>query len=56
MKELVLINCWSINPHENYALWKIYLGDEKNCVTIKSTVSKLSKSVVYGKDSYPEEF
>ena len=56
MKELVLINCWSINPHENYALWKIYLGGEKNGVAIKSTVSKLRKSVISGKDSYPEEF
>ena len=37
MKDLVLINCWSINPHESYALWKIYLGGERNGVAIKST-------------------
>ncbi len=39
MKELVLINCWSINPHESYALWKIYLGGEKNGVAVRSTIS-----------------
>ncbi|MBW2185156.1 MAG: hypothetical protein JRG71_01770 [Deltaproteobacteria bacterium] len=56
MKDLVLINCWSVNPHENYALWKIYLGGEKNGVAIKSTVSKLRKSVEQGRDPYPETF
>ena len=56
MKNLVLINCWSINPHESYALWKIYLGGEKNGVAIKSTISKLRRSVENGKDSYPEDF
>jgi hypothetical protein len=53
MKDLVLINCWSVNQYENYALWKIYLGGEKNGVAIKSTVSKLRKSVELGMDSYP---
>lgn len=56
MKDLVLINCWSINPHESYALWKIYLGGEKNGVAVRSTISKLRRSVENGKDSYPEEF
>ena len=55
-KDLVLINCWSINPHESYALWKIYLGVEKNGIAIRSTVSKLRRSVEKGKDGYPEEF
>lgn len=56
MKNLVLINCWSVNPHESYALWKIYLGGEKNGVAIKTTVSKLRRSVENGGDVYPEEF
>jgi len=56
MKGLVLINCWSINPHESYALWKIYLGGEKNGIAIKSTVSNLRKSVEQGQDKYPETF
>ena len=56
MKDLVLINCWSVNPHESYALWKIYLGGEANGVAIRSTVSNLRKAVEKGNDSYPEEF
>jgi len=56
MKGLVLINCWSVNPHESYALWKIYLGGEKNGVAVRSTVSNLKKSVEKGGDSYPEDF
>ena len=56
MKELVLINCWSVNQYESYALWKIYLGGNKNGVAIRSTVSNLRKSVEKGNDSYPEDF
>lgn len=56
MKDLVLINCWSTSPHESYALWKIYLGGEKNGIAIRSTVSKLRRAVEKGKDVYPEEF
>ena len=56
MKDLVLINCWSINPHESYALWKIYLGGEKDGIAIRSTISKLRRAVEKGKDAYPEEF
>lgn len=56
MKDLVLINCWSTSPHESYALWKIYLGGEKNGIVIRSTVSKLRRSIEKGKDEYPEEF
>jgi len=56
MKELVLINCWSASPHESYALWKIYLGGEKDGIAIRSTVSKLRRSIEKGEDEYPEEF
>ncbi len=56
MKELTLINCWSVSPHESYALWKIYLGGSKDGVAIKSSVSKLIRSVGHGNDPYPEEF
>lgn len=56
MKSLVLVNCWSVNPYENYALWKIYLGGEINGVAIKSTVSRLKSAVIQGGDEYPEEF
>jgi len=56
MKGLVLTNCWSISPHESYALWKIYLGPKKNGIAIRSTVSSLKKAIQNGNDSYPEEF
>ena len=55
-KEQVLINCWSVNRYESYALWKIYLGGNKNGVAIQSTVSSLREAVVIGNDDYPEEF
>jgi hypothetical protein len=56
MKDHVLLNCWSICPHESYALWKIYLRGENNGIAIKSTVSALSKSVQEGGDKYAEDF
>ena len=56
MKDLVLVNCWSICQHESYALWKIYLAGEKNGVAIKSTVSALRKAVQEGDDPYSEEY
>lgn len=56
MKDLVLANCWSISPYESYALWKIYLGGDKNGVAIRSTVSSLRASIQKGGDPYSEEF
>lgn len=56
MKDLVLVNCWSVSRHESYALWKIYLDGEKNGVAIRSTVSSLKKAIQNGSDPYPEEF
>ena len=56
LKDLVLTNCWSVAPHESYALWKIYLGGETNGVALRSTVSSLRKAIEKGGDSYPEEF
>lgn len=56
MKDLVLLNCWSMSPYESYALWKIYLGGERNGIAIKSTVSSLKKSLEKGGDTYSEDF
>ncbi|MDP2431114.1 MAG: hypothetical protein Q8O33_03690 [Pseudomonadota bacterium] len=56
IKDLVLANCWSVSQHESYALWKIYLGGEKNGVAIRSTLSSLKKAIINGGDPYPEEF
>jgi len=55
LKELTLINCWSINPSESYALWKIYLGGSKSGVAIKTNVSKLKKAIDLGNDAYDED-
>lgn len=54
MKELTLINCWSVSPHESYALWKIYLGNKPEGVAIRSTVGRLKRAIRLGKDPYPE--
>jgi hypothetical protein len=40
------ISCWSIRREESYALWKIYLGGSTAGVAIKTTVSKLQKSLI----------
>lgn len=42
-KDTTYINCWSVDATESYALWKIYLGGEKNGVAIKSKAYKLNK-------------
>ena len=55
-KDFVMVNCWSISQHESYALWKIYLGNEKDGIAIKSTVSSLIRAVQSGNDTYPEQF
>lgn len=55
LRDLTLINCWSIRPVESYALWKIYLGGSKSGVAVKSTVSKLKKAIDGGNDSYDED-
>jgi hypothetical protein len=40
-------NSWSISDNENYALWKIYLDNNKCGIAIKSTIEELSKSIEY---------
>lgn len=54
MKDQTLINCWSVSPHESYALWKIYLGNKPEGVAIRSTVGRLRAAIRSGKDPYPE--
>ena len=44
-KAHVYINCWSVSPHESYALWKIYLGGEHNGVAIKTSFSQLRQAL-----------
>lgn len=54
MKHQTLINCWSVSPHESYALWKIYLGNKPEGVAIRSTVGRLKTALRTGKDPHPE--
>lgn len=55
LKKLTLLNCWTINQSESYALWKIYLGGAKSGVAIKTTVSKLRKAIKNGGDPFEED-
>ena len=44
-RDYTFLNCWTINRNESYALWKIYLKGSNGGLAIKSTVSKLKKSI-----------
>jgi len=55
LRELTLLNCWTINQHESYALWKIYLGGAKSGVAIKTTVGKLTRAIKKGNDHFDED-
>jgi len=55
LKEFTLLNCWTINQSESYALWKIYLGGSKSGIAIRTTVSKLIKAIKKGNDTYKED-
>jgi hypothetical protein len=44
-RDYTFINCWTINRHESYALWKIYLKGSTCGIAIKSTVGKLKKAL-----------
>ncbi|HEY8027588.1 MAG TPA: hypothetical protein VIF60_23815 [Burkholderiaceae bacterium] len=45
-REHTLINCWSLTPHESYALWKIYLGNQPEGVAIRTTVARLKGALL----------
>lgn len=55
LKENTYLNCWSLNEAESYALWKIYLSGSNNGIAIKSTISKLIKSIE-NKNSFNLDF
>jgi hypothetical protein len=44
-RHFTFLNCWTINRTESYALWKIYLKGSTGGIAIKSTVSKLRRSI-----------
>lgn len=55
LRNLTLVNCWAMSPHESYARWKIYLGGSKDGVAVKTTVGRLKKSLMRSGDRYPED-
>lgn len=40
-KKFTLLNCWTIDDKESFALWKIYLNNDDKGIAIKSTVKRL---------------
>ena len=56
MINLSLINCWTAQDEESYALWKIYLGGQQLGCAIKSTVGQLIEAIEKGNDPYPEDY
>ena len=56
MINLSLINCWSAEIDESYALWKIYLGGQQLGFAIKSTLGSLIEAIEKGNDPYPEDY
>ena len=54
MRELTLVNCWSIGRHESYALWKIYLSGAKAGIAVRTNISRIKKAIKKGINSYPE--
>ena len=55
LKDLSLVNCWSIDKYESYALWKIFLGGSREGIAIKTTVSRLEKAIKLGKEPEDED-
>jgi hypothetical protein len=47
-KSFILSNSWTIDDHESYGLWKIYLGGHVEGIAIKTTVGKLRQAFIHG--------
>jgi hypothetical protein len=45
-RKYTLVNCWSQNTHESYALWKIYLGNQPYGISIETTYQNLKDSLI----------
>jgi len=54
-RELTLVNCWTMNSFESYALWKIYLGGSKGGVAIRTTASRIKEAIKNGGEPYDED-
>lgn len=55
MRDLTLVNCWSIGRDESYALWKIYLGGSTAGVAVRTSFGRIKKSIAAARDPYPED-
>jgi len=55
MKGLTLVNCWSADKEENYALWKIYLEGGKAGVAIRTTLKQIKESIEGVHQDFPED-
>lgn len=55
MRSLTLVNSWSMEPSESYALWKIYVGGSRSGVAIRTTIAALKAAVEKGGDPCPED-
>ena len=55
MRDLTLVNCWSIGRVESYALWKIYLGGSKAGVAVRTNLSSLKKALLETNKDLDEE-
>jgi len=45
-RKYTLVNCWSQNVDESFALWKIYLGSQDYGIAIRTKYKKLKNSIV----------
>ncbi|MCK9425745.1 MAG: hypothetical protein M0Q21_06885 [Ignavibacteriaceae bacterium] len=45
-RKYTLVNCWTKNVEESFALWKLYLGNQPYGISIQSKYSKLKSSII----------
>lgn len=55
-RESTLINCWSMRKDESYALWKIYLGESRDGVAIRTKYAALNRAIANGPEGFVEDY
>jgi hypothetical protein len=45
-KKYTLVSCWTQNPEESFALWKIYLGNQPYGISIQTRYRNLKESII----------
>ena len=51
-KKYTLVNCWTQNSDESFALWKIYLGNQPYGISIQTKYKNLLNSLIDNKYNY----